>query len=77
MEVITLHPLTVEQDYQLYKYMLNLYGYISGATDTRQSVPPFKLEVFCVLWECLHKCWADEVFLPALVHRFWKLTLQV
>ena len=39
--------------------------------------PPFKLELFQVLWKCLHRCWQDGVFILALVHRFWKLTLQV
>ena len=39
--------------------------------------PQFKLELFQVLWRCLHKCWQDGVFVLALVHRFWKLTLQV
>lgn len=39
--------------------------------------PQFKLELFQVLWRCLHKCWQDGVFVLALIHRFWKLTLQV
>lgn len=50
---------------------------ISLASSTPQTVPPFKLDLFRVLWSCLHRCWSEEVFLPALVHRFWKLTLQV
>ena len=39
--------------------------------------PPFKLELFHILWKCMHRCWQDGVFVVALVHRFWKLTLQV
>ncbi|XP_015776675.1 PREDICTED: conserved oligomeric Golgi complex subunit 2-like [Acropora digitifera] len=30
-----------------------------------------------VLWWCVQRCWQDSVFLQALCHRFWKLTLQV
>ena len=37
----------------------------------------FKLELFRVLWDCLQRTWSEEVFLPSLLHRFWKLTLQV
>ena len=44
---------------------------------TGTDVPPFKLKVFRVVWDCLHRCWAEGIFLPALAHRFWKLTLQV
>jgi len=42
-----------------------------------QTTPPFQLEVFCTLYKCLQQCWQRGVFLPALVHRFWKLTLQL
>ena len=39
--------------------------------------PLFKLELFQVLWRSLGRCWKDGVFILALVHRFWKLSLQV
>lgn len=29
------------------------------------------------LWDALHRCWDEDVFLPPLSHRFWKLTLQL
>ncbi|XP_006888781.1 PREDICTED: conserved oligomeric Golgi complex subunit 2-like [Elephantulus edwardii] len=37
---------------------------------------------YCLLashrtWNSLRKCWSDEMFLPLLVHRLWKLTLQI
>ncbi|XP_064132701.1 conserved oligomeric Golgi complex subunit 2 isoform X2 [Loxodonta africana] len=37
---------------------------------------------YCLLashrtWSSLRKCWSDEMFLPLLVHRLWKLTLQI
>ena len=32
----------------------------------------------CVaLGACLKRCWEDDVILPALLYRFWRLTLQV
>jgi len=30
-----------------------------------------------ILWECLLDCWKPEYFLPALSHRFFKLSLQL
>ncbi|XP_001369328.1 conserved oligomeric Golgi complex subunit 2 [Monodelphis domestica] len=37
---------------------------------------------FCLLashmaWVSLMKCWSDQMFLPLLAHRLWKLTLQI
>ncbi|XP_048656319.1 conserved oligomeric Golgi complex subunit 2 isoform X1 [Marmota marmota marmota] len=37
---------------------------------------------FCLLashrtWSSLLRCWSDELFLPLLVHRLWRLTLQI
>lgn len=29
------------------------------------------------LWDCLNRCWAGDVYVPSLVHRFWKFTLQL
>lgn len=37
----------------------------------------FLLRCHEVLWECLERCWSEEVFLAPLSHRFWKLTLQL
>ncbi|XP_069741155.1 conserved oligomeric Golgi complex subunit 2 isoform X2 [Narcine bancroftii] len=37
----------------------------------------FRLQVTCILWQNLMKCWDDRIFLPPLAHRFWKLTLQL
>ncbi|PVD26689.1 hypothetical protein C0Q70_14367 [Pomacea canaliculata] len=36
----------------------------------------WKLQAFSTLWSGLERCWHDDVYVPALVHRFWKLTLQ-
>lgn len=37
---------------------------------------------YCLLashrtWSSLEKCWSDEMFLPLLAHRLWRLTLQI
>ena len=37
----------------------------------------YSLQVFVVLTECVTSCWSDGIYLSSLVHRFWKLTLQV
>eukprot|EP00240_Pyramimonas_obovata_P002752 CAMPEP_0118923858 /NCGR_PEP_ID=MMETSP1169-20130426/2236_1 /TAXON_ID=36882 /ORGANISM="Pyramimonas obovata, Strain CCMP722" /LENGTH=755 /DNA_ID=CAMNT_0006864913 /DNA_START=219 /DNA_END=2486 /DNA_ORIENTATION=- len=37
----------------------------------------FAMSATTVVWECLEKCWADEIFLPALSDRFLKLALQL
>lgn len=37
----------------------------------------YRLQVTCILWQNLMKCWDDHIFLPPLAHRFWKLTLQL
>ncbi|KAM4043447.1 conserved oligomeric Golgi complex subunit 2 [Anomaloglossus baeobatrachus] len=35
------------------------------------------LRVTNVLWTCLTACWSDQIYLPLLAHRFWKLSLQL
>ncbi|XP_040285369.1 conserved oligomeric Golgi complex subunit 2 isoform X2 [Bufo bufo] len=35
------------------------------------------LKATSVLWACLTACWSDQIYLPLLAHRFWKLTLQL
>ncbi|CAN2390927.1 oligomeric golgi complex, partial [Pristimantis euphronides] len=37
----------------------------------------FCLRTTSVLWTCLTACWSDQIYLPLLSHRFWKLTLQL
>ncbi|CAK8692589.1 unnamed protein product [Clavelina lepadiformis] len=37
----------------------------------------FRLNSTVVLWQCIKMCWKEDVFLQALIHRFWKLTLQL
>ncbi|XP_070578022.1 conserved oligomeric Golgi complex subunit 2-like isoform X2 [Ptychodera flava] len=42
-----------------------------------QEESTFHLNATHTLWQCVTKCWADKIYLPALCHRFWKLTLQL
>lgn len=44
--------------------------------DNRQQ-PCFKLKPFSVLWQCVCRCWEEGVFINPLLHRFWKLSVQV
>ncbi|XP_078504919.1 conserved oligomeric Golgi complex subunit 2 [Lissotriton helveticus] len=47
--------------------------------DTLEEAPAessYCLNSTHVLWNNLLKCWSDEIFIPLLAHRFWKLTLQ-
>lgn len=37
---------------------------------------------YCLLashrtWSSLQRCWSEQMFLPSLAHRLWRLTLQV
>ncbi|XP_039097176.1 conserved oligomeric Golgi complex subunit 2 isoform X2 [Hyaena hyaena] len=49
-------------------------------TDELEKAPAGS--AFCLLashrtWSSLQRCWSDEMFLPVLVHRLWRLTLQI
>ncbi|XP_019631010.1 PREDICTED: conserved oligomeric Golgi complex subunit 2-like [Branchiostoma belcheri] len=37
----------------------------------------FQLNAPYTLWQCLAKCWAQDIYISPLCHRFWKLTLQL
>ncbi|XP_075388067.1 conserved oligomeric Golgi complex subunit 2 [Tenrec ecaudatus] len=52
----------------------------AALTDVLEDAPAGSS--YCLLasdrtWNSLRKCWSDEMFLPLLVHRLWKLTLQI
>ncbi|XP_062831794.1 conserved oligomeric Golgi complex subunit 2 [Anolis carolinensis] len=38
---------------------------------------PYHLLAAHMVWESLQKCWSAQIFLPLLVHRLWKLSLQI
>ncbi|KAM8947218.1 conserved oligomeric Golgi complex subunit 2 [Pelodytes ibericus] len=52
----------------------------SALNDGLEEAPAGSEYCFCsthVLSSCLTTCWSDQIFLPLLAHRFWKLTLQM
>lgn len=51
--------------------------FVAPSDAASPGTPSFRLEVFHTLGKCMQQCWQKGVFLSTLVHRFWKLTLQV
>ncbi|OXU29997.1 hypothetical protein TSAR_008943 [Trichomalopsis sarcophagae] len=58
-----------------------LAGNVSSVSirKNKSSMSPdnFTLHATCIVWDCLQRIWADDVYLPQLLHRFWKLCLQL
>ncbi|KAJ7984905.1 hypothetical protein DPEC_G00359610 [Dallia pectoralis] len=50
---------------------------ISDGLEAAPADSSYHLLVSQVLWTGLVRCWAENVYLPTLAHRFWKLTLQL
>uniref|UniRef100_A0A8C7SU45 Conserved oligomeric Golgi complex subunit 2 n=1 Tax=Oncorhynchus mykiss TaxID=8022 RepID=A0A8C7SU45_ONCMY len=50
---------------------------IADGLEAAPAGSSYHLLVSQVLWNSLVRCWAEKVYLPPLVHRFWKLTLQL
>ncbi|XP_039563086.1 conserved oligomeric Golgi complex subunit 2 isoform X2 [Passer montanus] len=49
-------------------------------SDTLEEAPAgssFCLLATHMVWTSLVKCWSDQMFLPLLAHRLWKLSLQI
>ncbi|XP_072912679.1 conserved oligomeric Golgi complex subunit 2 [Hemitrygon akajei] len=55
----------------------NLEASLSEGLKEAPDGSEFRLQVTCILWQNLMKCWDDRVYLPPLAHRFWKMTLQL
>ncbi|XP_037798953.1 conserved oligomeric Golgi complex subunit 2-like [Penaeus monodon] len=49
----------------------------SGLTRVTSSNGDFIFSATQTVWESLLKCYSLEIFLPPLLHRFWKLTLLI
>lgn len=52
----------------------------AALTDALEDAPAGSS--YCLLashrtWSCLQRCWSEQMFLPSLAHRLWRLTLQV
>lgn len=48
---------------------------VTGLNSPAES-SEWKLQASHTLWTGLQRCWSEDVYLPALLHRFWKLSLQ-
>ncbi|KAF1505067.1 Conserved oligomeric Golgi complex subunit 2, partial [Eudyptula minor novaehollandiae] len=49
-------------------------------SDTLEEAPAgssYCLLATHMVWMSLQKCWSDQMFLPLLAHRLWKLSLQI
>uniref|UniRef100_A0A8C1ITM0 Conserved oligomeric Golgi complex subunit 2 n=1 Tax=Cyprinus carpio TaxID=7962 RepID=A0A8C1ITM0_CYPCA len=55
----------------------SLENAISDGLEAAPAGSSYHLQVTEVLWSCVCRCWADQVYLSPLAHRFWKLTLQL
>ncbi|XP_061783440.2 conserved oligomeric Golgi complex subunit 2 [Nerophis lumbriciformis] len=55
----------------------SLENAISDGLKAAPAGSVYHLQASAVLWSCIVRCWSDKVYLPALAHRFWKLTLQL
>nr|CAB3232539.1 conserved oligomeric Golgi complex subunit 2-like [Phallusia mammillata] len=44
---------------------------------TESEQDAFRLQASLVAWQSVQMCWSEDIFLPGLLHRFWKLTLQI
>ena len=57
----------------LHAFLLYVTARLRIGTD--QSM--WRLTSTRLLWESLLRCWARDVYLAPLCHRFWKLSLQL
>ena len=58
------------------KILLLTYNVAMTVEENGQQ-PCFKLKPFAVTWQCVCRCWEEGVFIDPLLHRFWKLSVQV
>ncbi|XP_041108740.1 conserved oligomeric Golgi complex subunit 2 [Polyodon spathula] len=81
------HPsyLSFNNKWNLPVYFQIRFKEIAGSLETAMSEglhkapdgSAYQLLVSHVLWNNLVKCWCDQIYLPLLAHRFWKITLQL
>lgn len=48
-----------------------------SAVLTHSENAPFATNQAVALWNAISTCWSNEVYMPVLSYRFWRLTLQV
>ncbi|BEI94590.1 uncharacterized protein CcaverHIS019_0701620 [Cutaneotrichosporon cavernicola] len=50
---------------------------LSAPVPANPSTTPWALPQSGAAWDAFRACWAPEIYLPELAHRFWRLGLQV
>nr|XP_056708611.1 conserved oligomeric Golgi complex subunit 2 [Euleptes europaea] len=50
---------------------------LSNGLEEAPAGSPYCLLATHMAWASLQKCWSDQMFLPLLTHRLWKLSLQI
>ncbi|XP_077351310.1 conserved oligomeric Golgi complex subunit 2 isoform X2 [Festucalex cinctus] len=55
----------------------SLENAISDGFEAAPAGSAYHLQASASLRSCLQRCWSQQVYLPPLAHRFWKLTLQL
>lgn len=70
-----------ERRWQLPVYFQLRWKEIVSTFETALTAPgsagEFALPQTAATWKALQICWDDEVYIPELANRFWRLTLQV
>ncbi|CAK9782549.1 unnamed protein product [Cutaneotrichosporon oleaginosum] len=50
---------------------------LAAPVPANPSTKPWALPQSGAAWDAFRACWAPDIFLPELAHRFWRLALQV
>lgn len=64
----------------IHLHVINKYLHVINTNQyaiVNEKETTYSLEVFATLSSCLNQCWSDGIYISSLIHRFWKLTLQV
>ncbi|KAF8630630.1 hypothetical protein AX15_002781 [Amanita polypyramis BW_CC] len=46
-------------------------------TSSANITPPFATAQCTAVWIAISACWSEEIYIPDLCHKFWRLTLQI
>lgn len=65
-----------ERRWQLPVYFQLRWKEIVGSFEEALAAGPSRNQAAATI-KAVQQCWADEVYLPELAHRFWRLTLQI
>jgi hypothetical protein len=71
----------LERRWQLPVYFQLRWKEIVSGLEAGLTTPTFggdwAMDQSAVVWKALSTCWSDEVYVPELASRFWRLSLQV